>query len=85
MPKQLVEIEARHLKSEDLIFDFKTRKVQKIDYVQADNYNSVNASENIFVSYGIESDVADNFKPNYKVLILIDTDEIEIIEPKDIR
>jgi len=85
MAKQLIEINARYLKSEDLIFNFKTRRVQKIEYVQADNYNSVRGPDNIFVSYGLESNVADNFKPDSKVLILIDADKIQIAEQKNIQ
>lgn len=83
--KQLIKIKARFLKENDLIFDFKTRKVQKIEYVELDNFNSVRECENVFISYGLESDVSDNFKPYSDVLILIDTDNIEVLEPKYIR
>ena len=89
MAKQLIEIEARHLQSEDLIFDFKTRKVQRIDYVSlekenGDSYCGVGEIANIHISYGLDCNVADNFKPDYKVLILIDTDKIETIAPNNI-
>ena len=89
MAKQLIEIEARHLQSEDLIFDYKTRKIQKIDYVSlekenGDRYCGIGKMTNIHVSYGLECNVADNFKPDYKVLILIDTDKIETIAPNNI-
>ena len=45
MAKQLIKIEARHLQSEDLIFDCKTRKVQKIDYVSLEKENGGNDYE----------------------------------------
>lgn len=89
--KQLIKIEARHLKPNDLIFDFKTRKVQKIDYVlleteSGDRYvNGFSKLANVHVCYGLESVVADNFMPDYEVLILIDTQKIETILPQDIR
>ena len=89
MAKQLIEIEARHLQSEDLIFDFKTRKVQRIDYVSLEkangySYCGIGEIANIHISYGLECNVADNFKPDYKVLILIDTDKIETVMPCNI-
>lgn len=89
MAKQLIEIEARHLKSKDLIFDFRTRKVQRIDYVSfekenGDRYCGIGNMTNVHVSYGMDCDVADNFSPDYKVMILIETDEIEIIAPCNI-
>ena len=79
--KQLVEIEAIYLKKEDFIFDFKNRNLTKIDYVHIER-ESINGHRdlgepyNVHVSYGVDCDYSDNFKPNEKVLILIDTDNI---------
>lgn len=90
MAKQLIEIEARFLQSDDLIFDLKTRKVQKIEYVSCEkengeHYCGIGEIANIHISYGLECYVTDNFKPDCKVLILIDTDKIETIKPCDIK
>ena len=90
MAKQLIEIEARHLQSEDLIFDLRTRKVQKIIYVSlekanGDRYCGIGEMTNVHIFYGPDCDVADNFNPDHKVLILIDTDKIEIASPSTIR
>lgn len=89
MAKQLIGIEARHLKSEDLIFDFRTRKVQRIEYVSfekesGDRYCGIGSMTNVHVSYGLECNVSDNFSPDYNVLILIETDDIETIAPCNI-
>ena len=59
MAKQLIEIEARHLQSEDLIFDCKTRKIQRIDYVSCeqengDRYCGIGKMTNIHVFYGLD-------------------------------
>ena len=79
--KQLVEIEAIYLKKEDFIFDFKNRNLTKIDYVHIEResingYRDLGEPYNVNVSYGVDCDYSDNFKPNEKVLILIDTDNI---------
>ena len=81
--KQLIEIEAIHLKEGDLIFDFKSRDLTKIDYVSKESkdggiYLGIGEIYNIQVSYGIDCDYTDNFKPNTKVLILVDTENIKI-------
>lgn len=79
--KQLIEIEAIHLKKDDFIFDFKNRDATKIDYVHIE-HESINGHRdlgepyNVHISYGINCEYSDNFKPNQKVMILIDTDEI---------
>ena len=87
--KQLIEIPARLLKPDDLIFDFKYRDFQKIKYVSFETangrtYNGIGEIENIHVSYGEKSMSADNFPPNLKVTILIDTETLKIIEPENI-
>lgn len=87
MNKQLIEIEARHLKSNDLIFDYETRKLQKIEYVSleksnGERYCGLGEMTNVHISYGLECNVSDNFKPNDKVLILIDIEKIGIAVSK---
>ena len=87
--KQLIEMPARFLKPYDLIFDFKYRQLQKVDYVSFETanggtYNGIGEIKNIHVSYGEKAMSADNFPPDLKVTILIDTDIIEIIEPENI-
>lgn len=87
--KQLIKIEARLLKKGDLIFDYKHRDLQIIDYVGKEdkngNYTDITSNiDNIYVDYGIESVSADNFKPNQEVTILIDTDTIKISKPDNI-
>lgn len=85
--KQLVNITARFLKPNDLIFDFKHRDLQKVEYVAFETanggvYNGIGELKNIHVSYGGKAMSADNFPPDLKVTILIDTDILEIIEPE---
>lgn len=88
MSKQLITIKARFLKSDDLIFDYKHRDLQKIEYVSKETsnggmYNGVGVISNIHVSYGQDCDYADNFTPDDDVMILIDTDELKIIDSKN--
>ena len=85
--KQLVEVPARYLKPDDLIFDFKHRDLQKVEYVAFETanggvYTGIGELKNIHVSYGEKAMSADNFPPDLKVTILIDTDILEIIEPE---
>ena len=87
--KQLIEIPARFLREDDLIFDFKYRQLQKVDYVSFEtanggSYNGIGEIKNIHVSYGEKAMSADNFTPDLKVTILIDTDIIEIVKPENI-
>lgn len=83
--KQLIAIPAMFLKSNDLIFDYKSRKVQKIEYVSHEKQSErALIVSNVHVSYGMECLVADNFKPDSEVMILIETDDIEIADPKNI-
>lgn len=87
--KQLIEIPARFLREDDLIFDFKYRQLQKVDYVSFETanggtYNGIGEIKNIHVSYGEKAMSADNFPPDLKVTILIDTDIIEIVKPENI-
>jgi len=88
--KQLIEIKAIFLKHGDLIFDYKHRDLQKVEYVafETENggvYTGLNDIENIHVSYGEKSMSGDNFKPDNRVIILIDTEKLEIIEPQNIH
>ena len=87
--KQLINIKASSLRAGDLIFDYKHRDLQRIDYISKEDeignptFNQVSPKvTNIHVSYGEEAASADNFKPNNEVTILIDTDELNIIEPR---
>lgn len=87
--KQLIEIPARFLREDDLIFDFKYRQLQKVDYISFEtanggSYNGIGEIKNIHVSYGEKAMSADNFTPDLKVTILIDTDIIEIVKPENI-
>ena len=87
--KQLIEIPARFLKPDDLIFDFKYRDLQKVEYVAFETanggtYNGIGEIKNIHVDYGEEAMSADNFTPDLKVTILIDTETLEIIKPENI-
>ena len=79
--KQLIEIEAIHLKKDDFIFDFKDRDVTKIEYVHIEQesingHRDLGEPSNVYVSYGVDCEYSDNFKPTERVLILIDTDNI---------
>lgn len=76
--KQLTPIQARFLKRGDLIFDFQTRVVEEIDYVGKECSTGTTTLANIHISYGINSEKADNLLPNDEVLILIDIDSIPI-------
>ena len=81
--KQLIEIEAVYLQKGDLIFDFKSRNLTEIRYVSKETKNGtthlgVGEIHNIHISYSEDWDGSDNFKPNEKVLILIDTQSIKI-------
>jgi len=84
--KQLLALAAKYLKPEDYIFDFSTRVVEKIEYVQIENADgtaydrqaTLEAPKNVHVSYGTEAERADNFHPDTIVHILIDTDTIPI-------
>lgn len=79
--RQLIPIRARFLKSNDLIFDYKSRKAQKVEYVSHEKASEKTpAVTNIHVSYGMDCQVADNFEPDSEVIILIETDDIEIAE-----
>jgi hypothetical protein len=79
--KQLIQIRARFLKSNDLIFDYKSRKAQKVEYVSHEKASEKTpVITNIHVSYGMDCQVADNFEPDSEVIILIETDDIEIAE-----
>lgn len=82
--KQLIEIKAKFLKSGDLIFDYKHRDLQKIEYVSLECPIGSTELNNIHVDYGFESMSADNFNPEQTVLILIDTDSLEIVEAENI-
>ena len=87
--KQLIQIPARFLKKDDLVFDFKHRDLQKIDYVGKEDKNGnhteiVSNMHNIHVSYGVNSASADNFYPNDQVTIMIDTDNLKISKPDNI-
>lgn len=89
MAKQLIEIQAVFLKAGDLIFDYKYRHLQKIEFVAKETADGsrhcgIGELSNIHISYGLESNVADNFQPNCKVLILVDTDELDVIDAKNI-
>lgn len=83
MSKQLILIDARFLKTGDLVFDYKHRDLQKVEYVGFDRDTHRNI-ENVHVSYGMESISADNFKPKDQVTILLDTDALEIVLPENI-
>ena len=91
--KQLIEIDVEYLKEGDLIFDFKHRNLQEVISVQLeDKYGtdlryrtSIYPVENIIIHYGEKSNVSDNLKVGNKVLILIDTEELKIIKPENIR
>lgn len=90
MSKQLIEIKAIYLKSGDLIFDFKTREVQRVDYVSFEKkdgepYFGIGEVSNVHVSYGMDCNVADNFNPDFTILILIDTELIKITQAHNIR
>lgn len=76
--KQLIPIQARYLKKGDLIFDFNTRIAEEIDYLGKELDGRTKVITNIIIDYGIDSQKADNFKPNDEVFILIDTDSIPI-------
>ncbi|WP_320034815.1 hypothetical protein [Halarcobacter sp.] len=86
--KQLIEIPAKFLKSGDLIFDFKHRDLQKVEYVFHEAKNGENCKNtmapvhSIHVDYGEEAMSADNFKPETILMILIDTDKLEVVEPE---
>lgn len=79
--KQLIGIKAIFLKKNDLIFDYKSRKVQKVEYISHDRGSEkTNVIKNIHVSYGLDCQIADNFEPHCEVMILIETDNIEIAD-----
>lgn len=89
--KQLINIKASFLKQDDLIFDLKHRDLQRVEYVFIEDINGTTEStgimkepHNVHVSYGEEAMSADNFRPNSTIMILIDTENIEIVEPKNI-
>lgn len=88
--KQLIEIKARFLKSDDLIFDFKHRDLQKVDYVCFETesggyYDGSTEMKNVHVTYGEEAMSADNFNPDTSIMILIDLTVLEIVEPENIH
>lgn len=91
--KQLIDIPVEFIQVGDLILDFKTRQLQEVKLVSLEDKNGVNKIyetsiyplENIFVDYGEDSNVADNFKIGDKVLILIDTEYLKITKPENIR
>lgn len=76
--KQLINIPAKFLQKGDFIFDYKTRVAEEVDYVAKETEGGKTDIKNIFVSYGLESMVADNFSPNDEVTILVDTNDIKI-------
>lgn len=78
MLNQLILIDARFLRAGDLIFDYKHRDLQKVEYVGFDRDMHMDI-ENVHVSYGIEALSADNFKPKDQVTILVDTDALQIV------
>lgn len=87
--KQLIEIPARFLKTGDLIFDLKHRDLQEVEYVSFETasggtYKGIGEIKNIHVDYGEEAMSADNFPPDLTVIILIDTDTLEVIDPENI-
>jgi len=89
--KQLVETDARFLQNGDLIFDFRHRDLQKIEYVACENKNGENIKHsldttvvNVHISYGEDAASADNFKPDEKLFILIDTEALKILKPTEI-
>lgn len=76
-----LEISARRLKKGDIIFDLKHKIGERIDYIGFDDGNGLHEIDNVHISYGLEKDRADNFKPDDRVIILIDTSDIFIEEP----
>lgn len=89
--KQLIEIPAVYLKSGDLIFDYRHRDLQRVEYVSIEDENGTNLKTGIagdahivHIDYGVDAASADNFTPDCKVTILIDTEKIKEIDPKDI-
>lgn len=89
--KQLIEISVRHIKVGDLIFDYKHRDLQKVEYVSFENEKGQDIElsvdmklHNVHVSYGNEAMSADNFTANAKVKILVDTESLEIVDPENI-
>lgn len=89
--KQLIEIPATFLRAGDLVFDYKHRDLQKVDYVFIEDENGTSLStgvagiaHTVHVSYGEEAMSADNFKPESKITILIDTEKLEVIESRNI-
>lgn len=77
--KQLIKIEARYLKIGDLVFDFKTRECKKVQLIQHIYKDEIMRDElkELYVDF---EDKGNYFPPNSSVLILIDTEQIEIID-----
>ena len=89
--KQLIEISPLYLKRGDLVFDYKHRDLQKVEYVSIEDENgrsehsgTMGVPHVVHVDYGEEAMSADNLSPDSKVLILIDTEKLEILEPANI-
>lgn len=90
--KQLIQIEAKYLRSGDLVFDLRHRNLQKIEYVFCENKSGENVKHaldttvvNVHIDYGEEAHGADNFEPNSILMILINTEELKILKPNEIR
>ena len=89
--KQLIKIKATFLKPGDLIFDYRYRDCQKVEYISIeDEKNRPEHTQVCFVphtvhiSYGLEADSADNFSADSEVTILIDTENIKTVKPENI-
>jgi hypothetical protein len=82
MSKQLIKIQAKFIRSGDLIFDYKERvfhTVSSVYYTYRNNSQSISDMKLVFISYGINSECGNNFVPNDIVSILLDIDNIEIM------